>query len=417
MFKKSFLKKLAKKEKVSLTFLEKQLQTKKAVIPLNNQNQLSKPTVIGEGFKVKINTNIGTSSEEPKVSQELKKLNTAIEYGSDAVMDLSISEKPSLLRKKIIEKSAIPLGTVPIYEAAVKAEKKEGTFEKMSFDCIWETLKKQAEEGVDFFTIHSGILKKSIKYLKDNKRTGGIVSRGGAILARWMFVNDKENPLFTNFDKILDLAKRYNISMSLGDALRPGAIADATDNLQISELHVLGELVKRCWKKGVQVMVEGPGHIPLNEIEMNVKLQKKICHGAPFYVLGPLPTDIAAGYDHITSAIGGAIAASYGADFLCVVTPAEHLRHPDINDIREGVIASKIAAHSVDILRFQDEWDKDKQISKYRAQRKWQKTFPLTLDKHKAKNYHKEIKPSDDICTMCGKFCSLKIIDKCDLLK
>lgn len=417
MFKKSFLKELAKKEKVSLAFLEKQLQTKKAVIPLNNQNQLSKPTVIGEGFKVKINTNIGTSSEEPKISEEMKKLNTAIKYGSDTVMDLSIGEKPSLLRKKIIEKSAIPLGTVPIYEAAVKAEKKEGTFEKMSFDCIWETLKKQAEEGVDFFTIHSGILKNSIKYLKNNKRTGGIVSRGGAILARWMFVNKEENPVYTNFDKILDLAKKYNISISLGDALRPGAIADSTDNLQISELHVLGELVKKCWKKDVQVMVEGPGHIPLNEIEMNVKLQKKICHQAPFYVLGPLPTDIAAGYDHITSAIGGAIAASAGADFLCVVTPAEHLRHPDINDIREGVIASKIAAHSVDILRFQDEWDKDKQISEYRAQRKWQKTFPLTLDKDKAKKYHKKIQPSDDICTMCGKFCSLKIIDKCNLLK
>ncbi|MFO8052773.1 MAG: phosphomethylpyrimidine synthase ThiC [Candidatus Omnitrophota bacterium] len=417
MFKKSFLKKIAKKEKVNLSFLEKQLQAKKAVIPLNNQNQLSKPTVIGEGFKVKINTNIGTSSEEPKVSEEMNKLNTAIKYGSDTIMDLSIGEKPSILRKKIIKKSAIPLGTVPIYEAAVKAEKKEGTFEKMSFDCIWETLKKQAKEGVDFFTIHSGILKNSIKYLKKNKRTGGIVSRGGAILARWMLVNGEENPVYTNFDKILDLAKKYNISMSLGDALRPGAISDSTDNLQISELHVLGELVKRCWKKGVQVMVEGPGHIPLNEIEMNVKLQKKICHGAPFYVLGPLPTDIAAGYDHITSAIGGAIAASHGADFLCVVTPAEHLRHPDINDIREGVIASKIAAHSVDILRFKDEWNKDKKISAYRAQRKWQKTFPLTLDQNKAKDYHKRIKPSDDICTMCGKFCSLKIIDKCNLLK
>lgn len=417
MFKKSFLKKIAANESVSLSFLEKQLKTKKAVIPLNNKKELQKPIAIGEGFKVKINTNIGLSSEKPGTSEELKKLKESIKYGSDTVMDLSIGEKPEILRKKIIKKSIIPLGTVPIYEAAVKAEKKEGSFEKMSFDSIWETLKNQAEEGVDFFTIHSGILKNSIKYLQKNKRTGGIVSRGGAILARWMFVNNKENPLYVNFDRILDLAKKHNVSISLGDALRPGAISDSTDNLQLSELHVLGELVKKCWKKNVQVMVEGPGHIPLNEIEMNIKLQKKICHNAPFYVLGPLPTDIAAGYDHITSAIGGAIAASHGADFLCVVTPAEHLRHPDINDIREGVIASKIAAHSVDLLRFKDEWEKDKKVSDYRAQRKWQKTFPLTIDKDKAKNYHQKLKPSDDICTMCGKFCSLKIIDKCNLLK
>ncbi|MCF7877213.1 MAG: phosphomethylpyrimidine synthase ThiC [Candidatus Omnitrophica bacterium] len=417
MFKKSFLKNIAKKEKVSLSFLEKQLKDKKAVIPLNNQKELKNPVVIGDGFKVKINTNIGISSEKPDISGEIKKLKEAIRCGSDTVMDLSIGKNPSLLRKQIIKKSIIPLGTVPIYEAAVNAEKKNGSFEQMPFDCIWETLKKQAQEGVDFFTIHSGILKNSIEHLKNNKRTGGIVSRGGAILARWMLVNEQENPLYMNFDKILNLAKKYNISISLGDALRPGAISDSTDNLQISELQVLGELVKKCWRKGVQVMVEGPGHIPLNEIETNIKLEKKICYGAPFYVLGPLPTDIAAGYDHISSAIGGTIAAYYGANFLCVVTPAEHLRHPDINDIREGVIASKIAAHSVDLLNFKDEWEKNKKISDYRAQRKWQKTFPLTLDQKKAKSYHKKIKPSDDICTMCGKFCSLKIVDKCDLLQ
>ncbi len=416
MFKKSFLRKIAEKEKVNFAFLEKQIQSGEAVIPINNQKELKKPVAIGSGFKVKINTNLGLSSEEKNINIEIVKLKEAIKYGTDTVMDLSIGDNPHLLRKKIIKESPVALGTVPIYEAAVKAEKKEGTFEKMSFDAIWDILEKQAKEGVDFFTIHAGILQNSIKYLSQNKRVGGIVSRGGAILARWMLVNKQENPLYTNFDKILQLAKKYNLTISLGDALRPGAISDSTDNLQLAELHVLGELVKRCRKKGVQVMVEGPGHIPLDEIEMNMKLEKKICLQAPFYVLGPLPTDIATGYDHITSAIGGAIAAQHGADFLCVVTPAEHLRHPDINDIRDGVIASRIAAHSVDLLRFKDEWEKNKKLSLSRAQRKWEKVFPLTLDQDKAKRYHKKI-DSSDICTMCGRFCSLKIIEKCNLLK
>ncbi len=415
MFKKSFLKKLAKEEEVSFTFLENQLRSGKAVIPLNNQKELSRPVAIGEGFKVKINTNIGLSSEEENLQKELTKLKEAVRCGTDAIMDLSIGGNFRSLRKKIINTSPVAVGTVPLYEAAIEAEKQKKTFEKMSFDSIWETLKRQAEDGVDFFTIHAGILQSAIKYLSQNKRTGGIVSRGGSILARWMFVNKEENPFYVNFDKILQLAKKYNISISLGDALRPGAISDASDNLQFFELHVLGELVKKCRKKNVQVMVEGPGHIPLDEIEMNVRLEKKICHQAPFYVLGPLTTDIAAGYDHITSAIGGALAAQHGADFLCVVTPAEHLRHPDINDIREGVVASKIAAHSVDLLRFKKEREKDKVISSHRAQRKWKDIFPLTLEQNKAKKYHKKIK-SSDICTMCGNFCSLKIIEKCGLL-
>jgi phosphomethylpyrimidine synthase len=416
MFKKSFLKELAKKEKVNFSFLEKQLKNGEAVIPFNNQHQLQKPVVIGDGFKIKINTNIGSSSEELNIQTEIKKTKEAVKYGSDAIMDLSIGDKPELLRKRILKTSPVPLGTVPIYETAVESEKQKGTFEKMSFDDIWQILKKQAKEGVDFFTLHAGVLEDSIKYIQKNKRVGGIVSRGGAILARWMLVNKKQNPLYTNFDKILQLAKEYNITISLGDALRPGAISDSTDNLQLKELHVLGELVKKCHRKGVQVMVEGPGHIKLNEIEMNMKLEKKICNNAPFYVLGPLPTDIAAGYDHITSAIGGTIAAYYGANFLCVVTPAEHLRLPNIDDIRDGVIASKIAAHSVDLLHFQDEWEKDKNLSYFRAQRKWEKIYPFTLNQKKAKKYHKKLKTTD-ICTMCGKFCSLKIIDKCDLLK
>lgn len=416
MFKKSFLKKIAKKEKVNPSFLQAQLQTGKAVILLNNQKELMQPAVIGEGLKVKINTNIGLSSQDTDTKTEIKKLKAAIHYGTDAVMDLSIGLKTQHLLKKIIKLSSVPVGTVPVYEAALTAESKEGTFEKMTFDTIWETLKKQAEEGVDFFTIHAGILKEFIDSLAKNKRTGGIVSRGGAILARWILANQKENPFYTNFDKILQLAKKYNVTISLGDALRPGAISDSSDDLQLKELHVLGSLIQKCRKKGVQAIVEGPGHIPLNEIEMNMKLEKKICHNAPFYVLGPLPTDIAPGYDHITSAIGGALAAYYGADFLCVVTPAEHLRHPDLEDIRRGVIASKIAAHSVDILNFKDEFEKDQRLSQFRARRNWKEVINLSLDKEKAKKSYRKI-DSSGACTMCGGFCSLKLIDKCNLLK
>jgi phosphomethylpyrimidine synthase len=287
----------------------------------------------------------------------------------------------------------------------------------MTFSDIWDVLKEHAEDGIDFFTIHAGILKSSLKLLKKNKRVGGIVSRGGAILSRWMYINKKENPLYENFDKILELAKKYNITISLGDALRPGAVADSTDKLQLQELYVLSELVKRCREKEVQVMVEGPGHLRLDEIGFNVWLEKKICNYAPFYVLGPLVVDYACGYDHINSAIGGAIASFFGADFLCVVTPAEHLRHPSPEDIKEGIIASKIAAHAVDILCFKDEWEKERCLSLYRARRDWKKVFSLAIDKRKAYQYRKDCKDIFDACSMCGKFCSLKIIEKCNLLK
>ncbi|UCG35611.1 MAG: phosphomethylpyrimidine synthase ThiC [Candidatus Omnitrophota bacterium] len=417
MFKKSFLKDLAKKEKVKATFLEKQLEKGRVVIPLNRKREIPKPIAIGEGLKIKINANIGASTEETGIKDEIEKLKTAIEAGTDTVMDLTIGENLKKVRKEILKNCEVALGTVPIYEAAIEAEKKRGSFEKMTFDDIWGVLKSQAEQGVDFFTIHAGILKKALTTLKKKKRVGGIVSRGGAILARWMDVNKKENPLYGNFDKILELAKEYRMTLSLGDALRPGAIADSSDTLQMSELYVLGELVKKCRKKGVQVMVEGPGHIRLDEIALNMFLEKKICSHAPFYVLGPLPTDIAAGYDHITGAIGGTLAAFYGADFLCVVTPAEHLRHPSVQDIKEGVIASRIAAHSVDVLRFKDEWQKDLNLSLARAHRDWGKIFPLTLDEQKAKRYKGQNKTLSDICTMCGRYCSLKMLEKCNLLK
>ena len=411
MFKKNFLKRIARNESVPFSLLEKGIKQGKIVIPLNKKSVISIPPAIGDNLKIKINTNIGISTKKSDINNEIKKMACAIKYGTDTIMDLSVGKKLIDARKKILKNCTVPLGTVPMYEIAHQVKQRKGSYEKITFDDIWDVLKLQAEQGVDFFTIHAGILKKAVDSLRIKKRLGGIVSRGGALLAHWIYTNKKENPFYENFDKIIELLKKYNITLSLGDALRPGAIADSTDYLQIFELKVLGELVKKCRKAKVQVMVEGPGHIRLDEIGMNMLLEKKICKGAPFYVLGPLPIDIAAGYDHISSAIGGTIAAFYGANFLCVVTPAEHLRHPNINDIKEGVIASKIAAHSVDVLRFNDEWKKDYRISYYRAKRMWSKMFPLTIDEDKARKYRKMPKSPQDTCSMCGDFCSLKISD------
>ncbi|MEI8350386.1 MAG: phosphomethylpyrimidine synthase ThiC [Candidatus Omnitrophota bacterium] len=417
MFSKSLLKKIACQEKVTPAFLEKQLSNGRVVIPYNKTRSLAKPCAIGDGLKIKVNTNIGTSTEKCRVQDELKKLKVAIACGTDAVMDLSTGGNLRQVRRRIIDESSVPVGTVPVYEAAVCAQNREGSFEKMDFNDIRDVLHAQAAAGVDFFTVHAGILKSFLKTIKKRKRVCGVVSRGGAILTRWMHIHNKENPFYEHFDDILRLAKEYRIVLSLGDALRPGAIADSTDDLQMSELCVLAELVKRCRKKGVGVMVEGPGHIRLDEIGFNMLLEKRICHRAPFYILGPLPTDIAAGYDHITAAIGGSLAGLCGANFLCVVTPAEHLRHPSIEDIHNGVISAKIAGHCVDLLHFRDEWQRDYQLSLYRAHRNWKKLFPLTIDPEKARSYHNNTRGATDRCSMCGTFCSLKIIDACNFLK
>ncbi|MDD3296652.1 MAG: phosphomethylpyrimidine synthase ThiC [Candidatus Omnitrophica bacterium] len=417
MFSKNFLKKISSREKVSKTFLEKQLNLARIVIPANKCRDMSSPVAIGEGLKVKINTNIGLSTQKTNLNSEIKKMREAVRCGTHTVMDLSVSPNYRKLLKEILALSPVPVGTVPVYEVAIEAEKRRENFDKITFDDIYQALKRQAEAGVDFFTIHAGILKKSVQNLIKKKRVGGIVSRGGALLAHWMYINKKENPLYANFEVILELAKKYNITISLGDALRPGAIADSTDSHQIDELKVLGELVQRCRKNNVQVMVEGPGHIRLDEIPANMALEKKICHRAPFYILGPLTIDCAPGYDHIVSAVGGTVAAFYGADFLCVVTPAEHLRHPSLEDITNGVIASRIAAHSVDVLRFKDEWQKNLSISKFRARRDWRGMFNLAVDPKKAKRYRKDMSSADKICSMCGKFCSLKITEKCHFLK
>jgi len=417
MFSKSFIRRVAKEEKVSANFLERQLGRGRAVILSSNKNHNQKPSAVGEGLKVKVNTNIGLSTEKTDTNIEIRKLKVALQNGTDTVMDLSVSQNLKSFRSKLINQCPVPLGTVPIYEVATEVKRRKGDISKMTFDDVWDVLTKQAKEGVDFFTIHAGILKKTVIGLQHKKRVGGVVSRGGAILAQWMLINKKENFLYQNFGKVVELAKKFNLTLSLGDALRPGAIADSTDTAQLTELRTLGRLVKRCREKKAQVIVEGPGHIRLDEIALNMSLEKKFCHNAPFYVLGPLPVDIAAGHDHIVSAIGGAIGAFYGANFLCVVTPAEHLRHPTVEDIKEGVIASKIAAHSVDVLRFRDEWKKDKVLSQRRAKRDWQKIFPLLIDENKARHYRKDLKLSEDLCTMCGTFCSLKIAEDCDLLK
>ncbi|MDD5585112.1 MAG: phosphomethylpyrimidine synthase ThiC [Candidatus Omnitrophica bacterium] len=416
-FKKNFLKEIAKNEKVGFQFLREQLKRGRVVIPLNKKRKISRPVAVGEGFKVKINTNIGTSTQAADIADEIKKITVAIEAGTDTIMDLSVGGNLKKIRSEILRASSVPLGTVPLYEIATEVEKRKGSFEKIEFKDILDVLTAQAQAGVDFFTIHAGVLKNVIEVIKNDKRVGGIVSRGGAILTRWMYVNDKENPFYVHFDEILQLAKEYNITLSLGDGLRPGAVADSSDQLQLDELRVLSTLVKRARKKGVQVMVEGPGHIRLDEIAMNMLLEKKLCDYAPFYVLGPLPTDIAAGYDHIVASIGGAIAALNGADFLCVVTPAEHLRHPSVDDIKDGVIASRIAAHCVDILRFKDERERDEKLSLARSRRNWEENFSLTLDQEKARRYRKSVSTETDMCSMCGEFCSLKIIEKCDLLK
>ncbi|MDD5348296.1 MAG: phosphomethylpyrimidine synthase ThiC, partial [Candidatus Omnitrophica bacterium] len=319
-----------------------------AVIPCNNRRTIKKPCAIGKGMRVKVNANIGTSTDRASLKAEITKLHAAVEAGADTVMDLSVGGNLAVVRREILRCSAVPVGTVPVYEVAVRAQKKYNDFLRFDRDDILAVLEEQAGQGVDFFTIHAGVTRKSLAALRGNRRLLGIVSRGGAILAAWMERTKKENPFYEHFDAVLDIAARYDVTLSLGDGLRPGSVIDATDKPQMTELAILGVLAKRCRRKNVQVMIEGPGHVPLDQIRKNIEFQKKLCDGAPFYVLGPLVTDVAPGYDHITSAIGGALAAWHGADFLCYVTPAEHLRHPSLDDVREGVIASRIAAHAAD---------------------------------------------------------------------
>ena len=411
----AIVKKVAKTEGLSSREITKNIADGTAVAPKNKIRSLKTPCAIGKGLRTKINANIGTSKDYSRIDFELRKLKVAESLGVDTVMDLSTSKDLRRVRTRLLEKSNIPLGTVPIYEIAILGSKKYGSIAKIPESFFIKTLKDQAKEGVDFFTIHAGVTQNTVKSLKMSNRIMGIVSRGGAILLEWMLKNSKENPFYTFFDETIDIAKEFDITLSLGDGMRPGAIIDATDAPQIDELLVLGQLRNKAFKKGVQVIIEGPGHVPLNQIKTNVELQKSICNGAPFYVLGPLVTDIAPGYDHITSAIGGAMAASFGADFLCYVTPAEHLRLPTIEDVKEGIIASKIAAHAADIAKgIPGAIEKDIAISKARYSRNWKKQFRLALDPKKCKDYRESSTPAiEDVCTMCSEYCSLKISERC----
>lgn len=404
---------VARKEGVRPGFVREGIARGSIVIPYNNTRRIAQPCGIGAGLKTKVNANIGTSTDAPELKYELKKLSVSIAAGADTVMDLSVGGDLAKIRKAIIRASSVPVGTVPVYEVAARALARSKDILDFSGSDIIAVLEDQARQGVDFFTIHSGVTRRSLSALVRKKRVMGIVSRGGALIAGWIRRNKRENPFYEFFDKIVDIAYRYDVVLSLGDGLRPGSILDATDPGQIEELKILGELAVRAWKKNVQVMIEGPGHVPLNQVEKNIKLQKKYCHGAPFYVLGPLVTDVAPGYDHIAGAIGGAIAAGAGADFLCYLTPSEHLRLPSIADVKEGVIASRIAAHAADIVKGVGrgvEWDRA--LSVARAGRDWKKQISLAIDPVKAAVYRKSSQPKEStVCTMCGKFCSIKMME------
>ena len=366
---------------------------------------------MGKGLSVKVNANIGTSSERIDIDAELEKLDVATKAGADTVMDLSTGGNLDEIRKIIMDRSSIPIGTVPIYQAAVEAVKKRKSITKLDPDEFFDVIEKHGMDGVDFITVHCGVTKSSIERLKKQGRITGIVSRGGAFLTEWIIVNDRENPLYEQYDRLIKIAKKYDMTLSLGDALRPGCIADATDRGQIEELIILGELCAEALKNGVQVMVEGPGHVPINQIETNMILQKKLCNDAPFYVLGPIVTDIAPGYDHITSAIGGALAAFYGADFLCYVTPSEHLGLPTPNDVRDGVVVTRIAAHAADLARGSKKaFELNKAMSEYRKALDWEGQIKCAIDPQKIIDFRKGRDLNDNVCSMCGEFCSMKLI-------
>ena len=395
---------VSKKENIDVNVLRKKIADGRVVIPASILHKNLDPIGIGEGLKIKVNANIGSSPDKADLNYELEKLQVCIDAKADAVMDLSTGGDIDEIRWEIIKKSAVPVGTVPIYQSACKVDDVVELSEKDFIDGI----RKHIEDGVDFITIHAGLLSDSIPFIK--KRLMGVVSRGGALTLKWMVHHNCENPIYSNFDEILKMAKKYDVTLSLGDGLRPGCLKDATDKAQISELKVLGDLTLRAWDEDVQVMIEGPGHIPLDQIEKNVKMQKEICHGAPFYVLGPIVTDVAPGYDHITSAIGGCLAAYYGADFLCYVTPAEHLGLPNVEEVKEGVIASRIAAHAADVAKGLDgaiNWDN--KMSEARSNLDWRKMIDLSINPVLARDIRERCTDADeDVCSMCGRFCSIK---------
>jgi phosphomethylpyrimidine synthase len=404
---------VADAENIPVDVLIKKVADGSVVIPANINHKNLVPCGIGQGLRTKINANIGTSSDYGDVDTELAKLKTVIEYKADAVMDLSTGGDIDAIRKKIIEACPIVIGSVPIYQAAVQKMANYEAVVDMTEDDLFYAIEAHCKDGMDFITVHCGLTQRAIALLKQQKRVTDIVSRGGAFLTGWMLHNQKENPLYEHYDRLLEIAHRYDVTLSLGDGLRPGCTADATDRAQIEELVTLGELVHRAREAGVQTMVEGPGHVPLNQIAANMQLQKTICENAPFYVLGPLVTDIAAGYDHITGAIGGAIAATQGASFLCYVTPAEHLGLPDIEDVKNGIIASRIAAHAADIANgIPGAAEQDLRMSVARKNLDWEGQKKECIDPIRFDAVRKNKGTDTEACSMCGKYCAMKIVEK-----
>ncbi len=404
------MKYVAEKEMLSPEKVREEVARGRMVIPANINHYSLEPMGIGIAAKCKVNANIGNSAVVSDIETELEKLRVALKYGADTVMDLSTGGNIDEIREAIIRESPVPIGTVPIYQAVQEVR----SIENLTEQDILDMIEHQAQQGVDYMTIHAGVLREFLPMV--NHRLMGIVSRGGSIMAEWMTVHGKQNPLYTNFDKICEIFKKYDVTFSLGDGLRPGCINDASDEAQFAELKVLGELTKKAWEHGVQVMIEGPGHVPMDQIEMNIKKEMELCHEAPFYVLGPLVTDIAPGYDHIASAIGAAMAGWYGASMLCYVTPKEHLGLPNPEDVKQGLIAYKIAAHAADLARHRPgakEWDDA--MSKARYEFDWEKQFQLAIDPETARKYHDETLPQEGFksakfCSMCGpSFCAYKI--------
>ena len=402
---------VAEKEKMAGDRLRELVAQGKVAIPANKNHASLDPQGVGEGLRTKINVNLGISKDCCNIDVELEKVQAALDMNVEAIMDLSSYGKTEEFRQRLVNMSPAMIGTVPVYDAVGFYDKE---LQDITAEEFLQVVEKHAQDGVDFATIHAGINRETAAVFKRNKRLNHIVSRGGSLLYAWMELNDKENPFFEHFDELLDICQKYDLTLSLGDACRPGSINDATDASQIKELMVLGELTKRAWEKNVQIIIEGPGHMDLKEIQANMLIEKKLCHGAPFYVLGPVVTDVAPGYDHITSAIGGAIAASHGADFLCYVTPAEHLRLPNMEDMKEGIVATKIAAHAADIakgIKGAKEWDYE--MSKARQELNWERMFELAIDPEKPRRYRKESMPEhEDSCTMCGKMCSMRNMNK-----
>jgi phosphomethylpyrimidine synthase len=404
---------VAQYEGIEAEFVRQGVAQGTIVIPANTAHTNLVPCGIGQGLKTKVNANIGTSSDHGNTETELEKLRVVIDSGADAVMDLSTGGDISVIRQAIIAASSLPVGTVPIYQAGIGAIDRYGAIVRMTADDLFAAIEEHIRDGIDFITVHCGVTQAAIARLKQQERVADVVSRGGAFLIGWMLYNERENPLYEQYDRLLELTKKFDVTLSLGDGMRPGSLADATDRPQLEELLTLGELVERARQAGVQVMVEGPGHLPLNQIETNVQLEKTICKGAPFYVLGPLVTDVAAGYDHITGAIGGAIAAAAGTDFLCYVTPAEHLSLPDSEDVRQGIIASRIAAHAGDIakgVKDAEQWDRKMAVARKKLD--WEEQAKLSLDPERSRQGHSKHASAGSACSMCGEFCAMALVEE-----